>query len=142
MADSNQDFPEDVNTVPAENGTTWVEIASAGTADEANILQGFLRAEGIPAQVENVNFSMEPVNFGMMGDIRIYVGAEDEQRAQELIRSREVAFQRLDDDADTLVTDEGTASIGETAEAEAETAAAEAAVQSLRAENDDGTPRA
>jgi hypothetical protein len=119
MADSNQDFPDDVNVVPAENGTTWIEIASAGSADEANILQGFLQAEGIPAQVENVNFSMEPVNFGMMGDIRIYVGSEDEQRAQELIRSREQAFQRLDDDSETVVTDEGTASIEDSAEVEA-----------------------
>jgi hypothetical protein len=128
MADSNQDFPEDVNVVPAEDGTTWVEIASAGTPDEANILQGFLEAEGIPAQVETVNFSMEPVNFGMMGDIRIYVGSQDEQRAQELIRSREQAFQRLDDDAETVVTDEGTASIDDSAE-----------VETAPADSDDGT---
>lgn len=119
MDDSNQDFPEDVNVVPAEDGTTWVEIASAGTADEANIVQGFLEAEGIPAQVENVKFTMEPVTFGAMGDIRIYVGSQDEQRAQELIRSREQAFQDLDDDGETLVTDEGTASVDDSAEIEA-----------------------
>lgn len=129
MADSNQEFPEDVNVVPAEDGTTWVEIASAGTADEANIVQGFLEAEGITAQVETVNFSMEPVNFGMMGDIRIYVGSQDEQRAQELIRSREQAFQRLDDDAETVVTDEGAATIDDSAEV----------VETAPADSDDGT---
>jgi Putative prokaryotic signal transducing protein len=117
MADSNQGFPEDVNTVPAEDGTTWVEIASTGTDDEARLIQGFLDAEGIPAQIENVKFSMEPVTFGTMGEIRVYVGAEDEQRAQELLRSRDRQAENLDDDEETLVTDEGPALIDETAQA-------------------------
>jgi hypothetical protein len=100
--------------------TTWVEIASAGTEDEARLLQGFLDAEGIPAQVENVKFSMEPINFGTMGDIRIYVAAENEERAMQLLRDREKQFEQLDDDEDTLVTDEGTAAIDESAVAENE----------------------
>lgn len=114
------EIPEDVNTVPAEDGTTWVEIASTGTEDEARLVQGFLEAEGIPAQVENVKFQMEPVNFGTMGDIRVYVAADDEQRAQELLRRREQEYQRLDDDDDTLVTDEGPAEIDENARAESD----------------------
>jgi hypothetical protein len=112
------DIREDVNTVPAEDGTTWVEIASMGTEDEARLLQGFLEAEGIPAQVENVKFQMEPVNFGTMGDIRVYVGTDDEARAQELLKRRDEEYQRLDDDDDTLVTDEGPAEIDESARAE------------------------
>ena len=118
MADSNQGFPEDVNTVPAEDGTTWVEIASTGTEGEAQLLKGFLDAEGIPAQIENVKFSMEPINFGTMGDIRVYVAAEDERRAQELLRKRNQEYDRLDDDDETLVTDEGPAVIDETAPVE------------------------
>ena len=117
MADSNQGYPDDVNTVPAENGTTWVEIASTGSEDEAKLIQGFLDAEGIPAQIENVKFSMEPVTFGMMGEIRVYVGSEDEQRAQELLRSRDRQAETLGDDEETLVTDEGPAVIDETAQA-------------------------
>ena len=124
MADAKQDFPDDVNTVPAGDGTTWVEIASVGTEDEANLLQGFLQAEGIPAQIENVKFTMEPINFGTMGDIRIYVGAEDEQRAQDLLRQREREYETLDDDEETLVTDEGPAELDENS----------------RAESDDGEP--
>ncbi|HEX6159726.1 MAG TPA: DUF2007 domain-containing protein [Thermoanaerobaculia bacterium] len=116
------EFSDDVNTVPTEAGATWVEIASTGTDDEAKLLAGFLEAEGIPAQIENVKFSMEPINFGTMGDIRVYVGAEDEARALELLRRREVQYQQLDDDGETLVTDDGPATIDETA----------------RAENDDG----
>jgi hypothetical protein len=117
MADSNQGFPDDVNTVPAENGTTWVEIASTGAEDEAQLIQGFLEAEGIPAQVESVRSDVTPANFGKLGDIRVYVGAEDEVRAQELLRSRDRQAENLDDDEETLVTDEGPAVIDETAQA-------------------------
>jgi hypothetical protein len=118
MADS--DARENVNTVPAEDGTTWIEIASTGTADEANLLAGFLQAEGITAQIENVQFGMEPINFGAMGDIRVYVPSEDEARAQTLLREREVAYQRLDDDDETVVTDEGPATIDDNAQAESD----------------------
>jgi arsenate reductase-like glutaredoxin family protein len=118
MADSNQGYPDDVNTVPAEDGTTWVEIASTGTEDEARLLKGFLEAEGIPAQVESLKFDQAPINFGNMGDIRVYVGSEDETRAQELLRKREQEYERLDDDDETLVTDEGPAMIDETAPVE------------------------
>ena len=105
-------------TVRGEDGTTWVEIASSGADDEARIIKGFLDAEGIPAQIENVRFSMEPVNFGTMGDIRVYVSAEDEARAQQLLKQRDTDFNRLEDDADTLITDEGTAEITEDEEIE------------------------
>ena len=104
--------------IAGDNNTTWVEIASTGTDDEARLLQGFLQAEGIDAQVENVKFSMEPINFGTMGDIRVYVEAQDEQKAMELLRGREREYQRLDDDEETLVTDEGPATIDETSTAE------------------------
>ena len=104
---------------------TWVEIASTGTDDEARLLKGFLDAEGIEAQIENVKFSMEPINFGTMGDIRIYVGAEDEARAQGLLRQREADFDRLEDDADTIVTDDGTAEITEDEEIASEPAETE-----------------
>jgi hypothetical protein len=113
---------DDVNTITAEDGTTWVEIASCGTEDEAQLLEGFLEAEGIDAQIENVKFNMEPINFGAMGDIRIYVGSDDEAKALELLKQRDAEYQRLDDEEETLVTDEGPAIVDENA----------------RTENDDG----
>jgi Putative prokaryotic signal transducing protein len=118
------DFPDDVNTVPAEDGTTWVEIASTGAEDEATLLKGFLEAEGISAQIENVKFKMEPINFGTMGDIRVYVPADEEQRALELLRSRERQAEQLDDDEETLVTDEGPALVDETSQTENDDGAA------------------
>ena len=105
--------------IPAANAT-WVEIASTGTEDEANLIRGFLEAEGIPAQIENVKFSMEPINFGKMGDIRVYVSAEDESRAMGLLREREAEWDKLRDDEDTVVTDEGVAEIDDNASTEPE----------------------
>jgi hypothetical protein len=114
-------MPDDTaNTITAEDGTTLVEIASVGTEDEAKLLQGFLEAEGIPAQIEDVKFHMEPINFGAMGEIRIFVTSEDGARAQQLLREREREYDRLDDDDDTLVTDEGVAEIDEEAQAESD----------------------
>lgn len=114
-------MPDDTaNTITAEDGTTLVEIASVGTEDEAKLLQGFLEAEGIPAQIEDVKFHMEPINFGAMGEIRIFVTADDEARAQQLMREREREYEKLDDDDDTLVTDDGVAEIEDGAQAESD----------------------
>ena len=117
MANKSDELP--FQTVEGE-GMTWVEIASTGTQDEAALLKGFLEAEGIAAEIENVKFTMEPINFGKMGDIRVYVGGEDEARALELLKSRERAYEKLDDDSETLVTDEGPAEIDENARADDE----------------------
>src|SRR5688572_14849605 len=118
MADSREDIPADVNTITADDGTKWVEIASMGTEDEAALLSGFLDAEGIPAQVENVKFQMEPINFGAMGEIRVYVPAEHEARAQQLLRERNREYEQLDDDEETLITDEGPAVVDESTQVE------------------------
>jgi hypothetical protein len=111
-----EQFREDVNIITADDGTTWVEIASTGTEDEAALLAGFLDAEGIPAQIEDVKFNMEPINFGAMGEIRVYVPGEHEQRAQELLRNREREYEDLDDDEETLITEDGPAVVDEGAQ--------------------------
>ncbi|HJQ37140.1 MAG TPA: DUF2007 domain-containing protein [Thermoanaerobaculia bacterium] len=111
---------ESANTITAEDGTTLVEIASVGTEDEARLLQGFLEAEGVPAQIEDVKFHMEPINFGAMGEIRIFVTADDEPRAQQLLREREREYEQLDDEDETLVTDDGVAEIEDGAQAESD----------------------
>ncbi|HVR42734.1 MAG TPA: hypothetical protein VMS56_04750 [Thermoanaerobaculia bacterium] len=101
-------------TVDAE-GITWVEIAGLGTDDEARLLQGFLEAEEIPAQIESLRFSMEPVNLGQMSEIRVYVPSEYESQALRLLEQRRREFASLRDD-DDVVTDEGPADIDEDAE--------------------------
>jgi hypothetical protein len=106
-------------TVESEAGT-WVEIASAGTPDEAQLLQGFLQAEGIDCQIESLKFNMEPINFGTMGEIRIFVPAEDEAAAVALLQKREDEYEALDEDGEVVVTDDGPADIADGAQTEAE----------------------
>ncbi|HSN69472.1 MAG TPA: DUF2007 domain-containing protein [Thermoanaerobaculia bacterium] len=99
-------------------GTTWVEIASVGSDDEARLLAGFLEAEGIPAEVESLRFSMEPVNLGQMSEIRVYVGAEDEHRAMELLAARADRFSDLPDGGEKVLTDDGASDIDDMADVE------------------------
>jgi formate dehydrogenase assembly factor FdhD len=103
MADENDDLVQKIEG----DGVTWIEIASAGSEDEANLLVGFLDSEGIASQIENLKFHMEPVNVGKMGEIRVYVKTDDEARAQELLKLRQDEYDNLDDDGETLVTDDG-----------------------------------
>lgn len=100
--------------------STWVEIESAGTEEEANLLKGFLEAQGIPAQIESLKFNMEPVNLGTMGEVRLYVAAENERAAMELLRSRQDDYDQLSEGGETVMTDEGAATIDDNAETVAE----------------------
>ena len=110
-----------VRTIQAEDGTTLVEIADAPNSDEAELLCGFLESEGIPARIEHADARILPSNMGtLLGDVRVYVAEEDEARALALLKQREEEFEQLDDDAETVVTDEGVADIDENASAEKE----------------------
>ena len=110
-----------VRTLQAEDGTTLVEIASASNSDEAELICGFLENEGIPAHVEHADArSILPANIGTLGDVRVFVAEDDRDRALGLLRKREAEYEELDDDTETLVTDEGPADIDENARAEKE----------------------
>jgi hypothetical protein len=98
---------------------TWVEITTASTIDEARIIQGFLEAEGLDCQIESLKFSMEPINFGSMGEIRVYVPADQEEKANALLQSRERQYDRIGDE-ESVVTDEGVATIDESMQNEVE----------------------
>lgn len=107
-------------TLRSDDGTTWVEIASTSNSDEAQLIAGFLKAEDIDAQLEHAEANILPTNIGQLGDVRVYVPADDEQRALELLREREREWEKLEDDEDTLVTDEGIAEVDEDAVTEPE----------------------
>lgn len=117
MADED-DLP--YQTLQADDGTPLVEIASTANSDEAELIKGFLEAEGIAAQVEYADAKILPANIGKLGDIRVFVAEEDEERAFELLKKRNDDYENLDDDDDTVVTDEGVAEIDDDARAETE----------------------
>ena len=107
-------------TLQTEDGTTLVEIASASNSDEAELICGFLENEGIPAKVQHADASILPANLGTLGDVRVFVAQEDEHDALQLLRKREAEYEELDDDTETVVTDEGPAEFDESAPTEKE----------------------
>jgi hypothetical protein len=109
-----------MQTRQSDDGTTWVEIANSANSDEAELIQGFLEAEGIDSQVEHAEAHSFPTTVGRLSDVRIYVPTTDQERARELLRQRDQEFENLDDDADTVVTDEGVAELDEDSSTEPE----------------------
>lgn len=110
-----------VRTIQTEDGTTLIEIASASNSDEAELICGFLENEGIPARVEHADArSILPANLGQLGDVRVFVAQEDEARAQALLKQREDQYEQLDDEGETVVTDDGPAEIDESSRPETE----------------------
>lgn len=90
--------------------STWIAVARVGTEDEARLIAGFLEAEGIASNVEVVRFNVEPVNFGDMSDVRVYVRSESEERAIQLISERRAAGENMADDG-SIMTEDGPQSV-------------------------------
>lgn len=95
--------------------STWVEIASVGSEEEAQLLRGFLEEEGIPCQIESLRSDPLPTTLGTLSEIRMYVAAENEARALELLAERRRAYNNLPAD-EAVVTDAGPATIDDNAE--------------------------
>jgi formate dehydrogenase assembly factor FdhD len=93
------------------NENEWVEVASVSQDEEADLIAGFLRSEGIEAQIDNRKFHVEPVNFGDMAQIRILTGASDAAAAREMLDKRQSDFQTMQDrgDENSILTDSGPA---------------------------------
>lgn len=107
---------EDLPFLTVDAGdTAWVVVASVVTQAEARLIQGFLEAEGIPTQIESLKFNAEPVNLGAMAEIRVFVEATREADAARLLEERADEFALLSGD-ESVVTDDGPATIGEDAE--------------------------
>jgi hypothetical protein len=89
----------------------WVEVENVGQDEEAEILCGFLRSEGIETVVESRKFHMEPVNFGDLTGIRILVPEKDSVHARALIERRRRDFERMKrrGENDSILTESGPA---------------------------------
>ncbi len=89
----------------------WTEVAAVSRDEEAALITGFLQTEGIESRVENRKFHMEPVNFGDLAVIRVFVREEDAGRARGLLEERRREFRRLEasGDEESILTDSGPA---------------------------------
>ena len=68
-----------------DQGSRWVAVRTVASEEEAILMQGMLEAEGIPCTVESLKYHAEPVNLGMLSEIRVHVLETDLKRAQELL---------------------------------------------------------
>ncbi|MFW6198522.1 MAG: putative signal transducing protein [Acidobacteriota bacterium] len=64
----------------------WTRLCSVSTDTEATLLQGYLESAGIPCSIESLVFHAEPVNFGPLARVRLYVLDEHLEEARELLR--------------------------------------------------------
>ncbi|MDP9120902.1 MAG: DUF2007 domain-containing protein [Acidobacteriota bacterium] len=56
---------------------------------EAIVVAGFLKSNGIPAEVESLHVEELPVNLGAMGEVRVRVPAEHLAEALALLEAQE-----------------------------------------------------
>jgi hypothetical protein len=77
--------------MPETDDQQWVIVRTVGTEEEAAVIEGYLRALDIPAQVESLLFHQEPVTFGRLGEVRVRVPADRADEAERLLAEREAA---------------------------------------------------
>jgi hypothetical protein len=79
----------------------WTVATTFGTEAEASLAEGFLESHGIASRVESRAFRQEPVNFGSLAVVRLWVAPAELDRARQLIEERHrftLLAQEEDDD--------------------------------------------
>ena len=84
-----------------ESAEDWVEIASVGDDEEAELIAGLLESEAIPCEIEGPSASPWPENLGALGVARVMVPPDRADEARALIAERENDAERnLSENAD------------------------------------------
>lgn len=68
-----------------EKNPQWRELVTVSDDAEARLIEGRLESEGIECQIESLVFTQEPVQFGLLGGVRVHVLAHDFDRAARLL---------------------------------------------------------
>ena len=84
------------------NTSSWVFLGRTGGSFSADILKGMFEAQGIPIELyqESAGKSAFPVNFGMLGEVDIYVKEEDLETAREILAEIDMKYIEPEDDED------------------------------------------
>lgn len=64
---------------------SWTAVRIVGTDEEAALIEGFLQNEGVTVEVESLLFHQEPVTFGRLGEVRIWVPDTEIRQAEALL---------------------------------------------------------
>jgi hypothetical protein len=91
---------------------SWVYLGRIGGNFSADILKGLFEAQGIQVELyqEAAGKSVFPVTFGMLGEVDIYVKAEDLEMAKEILSEIQMDYitpEDEDDDAEDEDADSG-----------------------------------
>jgi hypothetical protein len=90
-----------------EKDEEWVEVASVGQDDEAELIAGFLDAQGIPSEVEGPSMSPFPEDIGGFGASRVMVPPDRAEEAKAALARREKEFAAQgDEEEDSAERDE------------------------------------
>ena len=79
----------------AKKNGEWVEVASTGQDEEALLIAGLLKSQGIPTEVEGPSAGAPlPENLGAFGMSRVMVPADRAEDAREVLARRRQEFRR------------------------------------------------
>lgn len=67
----------------------WGTALVVESNEEAIVVAGFLRSNGIPAEVESLHAEELPVNVGGLGEVRVRVPRERLQEALQALDAKE-----------------------------------------------------
>jgi hypothetical protein len=71
-----------------EDESEWVETVSTGDDEEATLIAGFLKAQGIPAIVEGPTSTAFPEDLGTFGMSRVMVPPDRADEAKQLLANQ------------------------------------------------------
>lgn len=69
----------------------WLSIIMVEDEGHAELIEGFLRSEGIPAQLESKYSHEFPTHVGHLGEVEVMVPASRAEEAKRLVDEREAA---------------------------------------------------
>lgn len=94
--DCERELVADPPQQPDGEPPSWALLVELDSETEAQLLHGALENAGVRAQIENLKFHAEPVNFGPMSKVRVHVAADQLEDARKILAEAEAR----DDDAD------------------------------------------
>jgi Putative prokaryotic signal transducing protein len=84
--------------------SSWVFLGRIGGTFNAEILKGLFEAQDIQIELyqEAAGKSVFPVNFGMLGEVDIYVKEADLEAARQILAEIDMAYITPEDDEDDV----------------------------------------
>ena len=86
------------------DNSSWVFLGRIGGSFNAEILKGLFEAQDIQIELyqEAAGKSVFPVNFGMLGEVDIYVKEADLEDARQILAEIDMSYITPEDDEDDV----------------------------------------